>query len=165
MLYSLYEAQHMALAPLRFMAEWSRGWFGHPFSPFAHLPLSRRVAASSELFLRITQRYEKPQWSVAEARLKVAAQRPFCRLIHFEQAARKRHKVLLVAPLDSSASSMRPIWLSMNIVLARYARTSGRHCCACRSHERRGSGSFQCRYHENGGTSARSSSFTGGSWI
>ena len=38
MLYILYEAQHMALAPLRFWAEMSRGWFGHPFSPFIYLP-------------------------------------------------------------------------------------------------------------------------------
>jgi acyl-CoA synthetase (AMP-forming)/AMP-acid ligase II len=60
MLYSLYEAQHMALVPLRFLAELTRGWFGHPFSPFAHHPLSRRFAASSDLFLRVTDRYEKP---------------------------------------------------------------------------------------------------------
>ena len=51
MLYTLYEAQHLALAPLRFMAEWSRGWFGHPFSPFAHLPLSRRGGVMSDILL------------------------------------------------------------------------------------------------------------------
>jgi poly(3-hydroxybutyrate) depolymerase len=59
-LYSLYEAQHTALAPWRFWAELSRGWFDHPFSPFAHLPISRRIAATSDLFLRLTGRYEKP---------------------------------------------------------------------------------------------------------
>lgn len=106
MLYSLYEAQHMALAPLRFMAEWSRGWFGHPFSPFAHLPMSRRLAASSELFLRVTERYEKPQWNIPEAQIEVAAQKPFCQLIHFRQATRKRHKVLLVAPLSGHHATL-----------------------------------------------------------
>jgi poly(3-hydroxybutyrate) depolymerase len=106
MLYSLYEAQHMALAPLRLMAEWSRGWFGHPFSPLAHLPLSRRVAASSDLFLRLTERYEKPQWAVANAHMEVAAQKPFCRLIHFRQDAAKRHKVLLVAPLSGHHATL-----------------------------------------------------------
>ena len=106
MLYSLYEAQHMALAPLRFMAEWSRGWFGHPFSPFAHLPLSRRVAATSDLFLRLTERYEKPQWAIAEARIEVAAHKPFCRLIHFRQATPKRHKVLVVAPLSGHHATL-----------------------------------------------------------
>ena len=55
-LYSLYEAQHTALAPWRYWAELSRGWFDHPFSPFAHLPISRRIAATSDLFLRLTGR-------------------------------------------------------------------------------------------------------------
>jgi poly(3-hydroxybutyrate) depolymerase len=105
-LYGLYEAQHMALVPLRFVAEWSRGWFGHPFSPLAHLPLSRRLAASSDLFLRVTERYGKPQWSIAEARLEVVAQKPFCRLIHFRQEARKRHKVLVVAPLSGHHATL-----------------------------------------------------------
>ena len=64
MLYSLYEAQHAALQPLRLAAEMSRGWFGHPFSPLAYAPMSRRLAAGSDLFLRLTQRYEKPAWRV-----------------------------------------------------------------------------------------------------
>jgi poly(3-hydroxybutyrate) depolymerase len=106
MLYSLYEAQHMALAPLRFMAEWSRGWFGHPFSPWAHLPMSRRLAASSDLFLRLTGRYEKPQWGITEAELEIAAEKPFCRLVHFRQDAAKRHKVLLVAPLSGHHATL-----------------------------------------------------------
>ena len=106
MLYSLYEAQHLALAPLRFMAEWSRGWFGHPFSPFAHLPLSRRVAATSDLFLRLTGRYEKPEWDIAEATIEVAAEKPFCRLIHFRQDERKQHKVLVVAPLSGHHATL-----------------------------------------------------------
>src|SRR5882672_10605786 len=106
MLYSLYEAQHMALAPLRFMAEWSRGWFGHPFSPLAHWPLSRRLAASSDLFLRVTERYEKPKWDLPEVEIEVAQEKPFCRLIHFKQATQKQHKVLLVAPLSGHHATL-----------------------------------------------------------
>ncbi len=106
MLYSLYEAQHMALAPLRFMAEWSRGWFGHPFSPWAHLPMARRVAASSDLFLRLTGRYEKPAWGIADAGLEVYAEKPFCRLIRFRQDRPKRHKVLVVAPLSGHHATL-----------------------------------------------------------
>jgi poly(3-hydroxybutyrate) depolymerase len=106
MLYTLYEAQHLALAPLRLMAELSRGWFGHPFSPFAHHPLSRRVAASSDLFLRVTGRYEKPEWSLDEAEIQVALDKPFCRLLHVRQAAKKRHKVLLVAPLSGHHATL-----------------------------------------------------------
>src|ERR671918_433144 len=102
MLYSLHEAQHMALAPWRFWAEIARGWFGHPFSPLIYLPLAKRLAASSELFLRLTERYEKPKWNLAEAVPEVAAAKPFCNLVHFKTSSRAgfRRKVLLVAPLS-----------------------------------------------------------------
>jgi poly(3-hydroxybutyrate) depolymerase len=106
MLYSLYEAQHMALAPLRFVAEWSRGWFGHPFSPLAHWPLSRRLAASSDLFLRVTGRYEKPEWDLAGVAMELADEKPFCRLIHFKQGSPGKPKVLLVAPLSGHHATL-----------------------------------------------------------
>jgi poly(3-hydroxybutyrate) depolymerase len=106
MLYSLYEAQHMALAPLRFWAEWSRGVFGHPFSPFAHWPMSRRLAASSDLFLRVTERYEKPAWNIPGVEIEVAQQKPFCNLLHFKQSAEKTRKVLLVAPLSGHYATL-----------------------------------------------------------
>jgi poly(3-hydroxybutyrate) depolymerase len=103
-LYSLYEAQHTALAPLRFWAEFSRGWFGHPFSPFIYLPLARRLAASSDVFLRITGRYEKPAWNIPGA--EVVLERPFCRLVHFKQATPKDKKVLVVAPLSGHHATL-----------------------------------------------------------
>jgi poly(3-hydroxybutyrate) depolymerase len=106
MLYSLYEAQHMALVPLRFLAELTRGWFGHPFSPFAHHPLSRRFAASSDLFLRVTDRYEKPQWNLTEAECEVVLEKPFCKLIRFRLGAPKPRKVLVVAPLSGHHATL-----------------------------------------------------------
>ena len=106
MLYSLYEAQHMALMPMRYLAELSRGWFGHPFSPFAYSPLSRRLAASSELFLRITQRYEKPAWHLSGVEIEVALDKPFCKLIHFRQAEPRGRKVLIVAPLSGHHATL-----------------------------------------------------------
>jgi len=105
-LYSLYEAQHTALAPLRFWAEFSHGWFGHPFSPFIYLPLARRVAASSDLFLRLTGRYEKPQWNIEGAAIEVALDKPFCKLIHFKQETPKHRKVLVVAPLSGHHATL-----------------------------------------------------------
>ncbi len=106
MLYNLYEAQHTALAPLRYMAELSRGWFGHPFSPLSYSPFARRLAASSDLFLRVTQRYEKPAWDMAAAEVEVALEKPFCNLIHFKQQASGKRKVLLVAPLSGHHSTL-----------------------------------------------------------
>jgi poly(3-hydroxybutyrate) depolymerase len=106
MLYSLYEAQHMALVPLRYLAELARGWFGHPFSPFAHHPMSRRFAASSDLFLRVTDRYEKPSWDLADAECEVVLEKPFCRLVRFRLGAPKPRKVLLVAPLSGHHATL-----------------------------------------------------------
>jgi poly(3-hydroxybutyrate) depolymerase len=106
MLYSLHEAQHLALVPLRYLAELARGWFGHPFSPLAHHPMSRRFAASSDLFLRVTDRYEKPRWNLDEARPEVVLEKPFCRLIHFRQGLPKPRKVLVVAPLSGHHATL-----------------------------------------------------------
>jgi poly(3-hydroxybutyrate) depolymerase len=103
MLYSLYEAQHTALAPWRSLAELSHGWFSHPFSPFAHLPMSKRLAASSDLFLRVTGRYAKPEWNIGE--YTVADDRPFCKLLHFGNQPGKP-KVLVVAPLSGHHSTL-----------------------------------------------------------
>ena len=96
----------MALAPWRFWAELSRGWFGHPFSPLIYLPLAKRLAASSDLFLRVTERYEKPEWNIAEAVPEVALDRPFCKLIHFRQPHEGKPKVLLVAPLSGHHATL-----------------------------------------------------------
>ena len=118
MLYSLYETQHTMLEPLRRVAEATRGWFAHPFSPFAYTPLSRRLAASSELFLRVTQRYEKPDWRISTTHIgerivpvsiEYALDKPFCRLIHFRRelaAPRNDPKVLVVAPLSGHHATL-----------------------------------------------------------
>ncbi len=106
MLYSLFEAQHTALEPLRHIAELSRGWFGNSFSPFAYSPFARRLAASSDLFLRLTQRYEKPQWDIEGVEIEIALDKPFCKLIHFKQGAAKGRKVLIVAPLSGHHSTL-----------------------------------------------------------
>jgi poly(3-hydroxybutyrate) depolymerase len=106
MLYSLYETQHTLLGPWRFAAEAARGWFGHPFSPFSYSPIARRITASTELFLRVTQRYEKPAWDIEEAAIEVALAKPFCNLVHFKQPQAKPHRVLLVAPLSGHHATL-----------------------------------------------------------
>ncbi|MBI1943690.1 MAG: polyhydroxyalkanoate depolymerase [Betaproteobacteria bacterium] len=106
MLYSLFETQHLLLGPWRHAAEAARGWFGHPFSPLSYSPLARRISASSDLFLRVTQRFEKPAWNIADAEIEVALEKPFCRLIHFRQNREKDRKVLLVAPLSGHHATL-----------------------------------------------------------
>ena len=109
MLYSLYEAQHAWLTPFRLIAEAQRGWFAHPFMPWADQPLAKQIAASNDLFLRVTQRYEKPAWRIAGAGIEVALDRPFCKLLHFKPAAtrtRAAPKVLVVAPLSGHHATL-----------------------------------------------------------
>ncbi len=117
LLYSLFEAQHAALAPMRLMAELSRGWFGHPFSPFSMTPLAKEITAGSDLFLRVTNRYEKPAWDLdtttVEGRtvpveIEVALDKPFCKLIHFKRGASGKddRKILVVAPLSGHHSTL-----------------------------------------------------------
>lgn len=118
MLYSLYEAQHSLLAPWRHAAEAARGWFGHPFSPLAWVPGARRLAAGSDLFLRVTQRYEKPAWRIHETRvggqavpvaIETVLAKPFCRLIRFRRelvSPRSDPKVLVVAPLSGHHATL-----------------------------------------------------------
>src|SRR5262245_14340685 len=104
MLYNLYEAQHTALTPYRYLAELTRGWYGNPFSPLSYLPLARRLAAASDLFLRVTGRYEKPEWGIPG--LEVYREKPFCKLIHFRQDSTGKKKVLLVAPLSGHHATL-----------------------------------------------------------
>ncbi len=55
MLYPLYEAGHLWLAPMRLAAEATRIACENPFNPLAYAPQSRAVAASCEMFERATR--------------------------------------------------------------------------------------------------------------
>jgi len=108
-LYSLFEAQHAFLTPFRFLAEAQRDWFGHPFNPWAQAPLAKQLAASNDLFLRITQRYAKPAWRIENADMQVALDKPFCKLLRFTSStarAGKAPKVLVVAPLSGHHATL-----------------------------------------------------------
>ena len=124
MLYALHEMSHAALAPWQMWASMNANMFSHPFSPLSYSPLSRKIAAGNELFVRITQRYHKPEFGITETRIagkaiavgeRVALDKPFCRLLHFErdlvarrvsQKRRADPKVLLVAPLSGHHATL-----------------------------------------------------------
>ena len=91
--------------------------FSSPYSLFSYTPLSRKIAAGNELFVRITQRYEKPAFGIAKTLIEgesvavrevVAVDKPFCKLLHFKRDAkgRKDPKVLLVAPLSGHHATL-----------------------------------------------------------
>jgi poly(3-hydroxybutyrate) depolymerase len=118
MLYALHEMQHAMLAPWVSFAEASLSLYTSPFSPLSYLPHSQRLAAGSELMLRLTQRYSKPLWQIEDTVVGgkavavspvVALEKPFCKLIHFERALKARRqdpKILLVAPLSGHHATL-----------------------------------------------------------
>jgi poly(3-hydroxybutyrate) depolymerase len=116
MIYQLYEMQHSALQPWRRWAELNWQVFGSPFSLLSYVPAAKKVAAGCEVLLRVTQRYEKPEFGLKETligRQKVAvteeviAAEPFCRLLHFRRdTTREDPRVLVVAPLSGHYSTL-----------------------------------------------------------
>ena len=116
MLYTLHEMSHAALLPWQMWASVNASLFSHPFSPLSYTPLSRKISAGSELFLRITQRYHKPEFGIdacvidgkpVAVSAEVAIDKPFCRLLHFKRGSRRADpKVLLVAPLSGHHATL-----------------------------------------------------------
>ncbi len=119
MLYALHDLQRTALAPWNFFAKASHEMLTNPFSPLSQLPASRRLAANAELLYRLTQDFEKPEFSldhtiaggfrvaVVES---VAIDKPFCKLLHFRRDLPPGRVadpvVLLVAPLSGHHATL-----------------------------------------------------------
>ena len=116
MLYELHELQAASVTPVRLWAHANLALYGSPFSLFSYNPLSRMMAASADLVLRTTHRYDKPAFGLAETRIdgqpvkvseEVLLERPFCKLLHFRRETdRKDPKVLVVAPLSGHHASL-----------------------------------------------------------
>ena len=116
MLYHLHEMQRAFLTPLAAFTDASSQLFSNPYSPLAYTPLSRQLAASCELMHRLGKEYQKPAWHLPTTRINgkdvevtetVELTQPFCRLVHFERAARRNDpRVLLVAPLSGHHSTL-----------------------------------------------------------
>lgn len=118
MIYTLHEMQQSVAGPLHLWAEANRQWFSNPFSLFSYTPASQKIAAGSELLARLVQHYEKPSFDLTstvvdgrEVRVseRIAADHPFCRLLHFERelpSERQDPRVLLVAPLSGHHATL-----------------------------------------------------------
>jgi poly(3-hydroxybutyrate) depolymerase len=117
MIYALNELRLAALAPWNAVAKTSLDLLTSPFSPFAYMPESRRLAAGAEVFYRLTQRYEKPGFGITETAIdgaavaveeRVAVEKPFCRLVRFVKPGvrARQQKVLFVAPLSGHHATL-----------------------------------------------------------
>lgn len=120
MLYSMYDWQLAAFAPMRTMAVAGRNFLTNPDLPFTESRFFRGVAAGCELFERVTRRYEKPAWGLDRTRIggvdvavteEIVEARPHCNLLHFRRdpaVSEKRDdpKVLIVAPMSGHHATL-----------------------------------------------------------
>lgn len=119
MAYQLYEMLHLAFAPARAMSEAVLHAVRSPLNPLHHTSLGRNLAASAELFERMTRRYGKPLFGLnatavdgkdVEIVEEVVWRRPFCGLLHFRRefsgAAPKQSKLLIVAPMSGHYATL-----------------------------------------------------------
>ncbi|RMB12201.1 polyhydroxyalkanoate depolymerase [Eilatimonas milleporae] len=116
MLYTLYELQHAAFAPLRFIADQGQQVFSHPYNPVSRTPVGKLAAASFDMVEQLTRRYGKPKFGLHETLIdgkpvaveeQVVSRRPFGQLRHFKRMThRKDPRVLIVAPMSGHFSTL-----------------------------------------------------------
>lgn len=117
--YQMFEMAHLALAPARAFSDAARLILNNPANPFGSTMLGRNMAASAELFERMTRRYGKPSFGLGFTTIageKVAVteevvwERPFCRLVRFARdgagLARPQPKLLMVAPISGHYATL-----------------------------------------------------------
>ena len=95
MLYPLHELQRMSFAAVSAFSETLR-----------HAPFPW-VRAQAALLQRITKVYGKPPFDLPGVTEWVVSERPFCRLVHFEQVTpRELPRVLVIAPLSGHHATL-----------------------------------------------------------
>ncbi len=116
--YHMYEMAHAALVPARAMTDAARLFYKSPINPLANTPFGRNMAASAELFERLTRRYGKPTFGLDTTSLngvtvgvteEIVWEKPFCRLIHFARdakLAKPQPSLLIVAPLSGHYATL-----------------------------------------------------------
>ncbi len=119
MFYQLYEMNHAAMVPVRAAADAARLFFANPLNPFAETELGRTMAASLEVFERMTRRYGKPAFGLPETVVdgapvavteEVIWAKPFCNLLRFNRDLPKGRapdpKILIVAPMSGHYATL-----------------------------------------------------------
>jgi poly(3-hydroxybutyrate) depolymerase len=115
--YQLYEMAHLSLAPVRMMSDAARFVFKNPLNPLAHTVFGKNIAASAEIFERLTRRYGKPLFSLNETFINNHSyeivetcvwEKPFCKLIHFDRSGldTTQPNLVIVAPMSGHYATL-----------------------------------------------------------
>jgi poly(3-hydroxybutyrate) depolymerase len=116
LLYHIHDWQRAAMTPFRFAAEATQAAFQNPFFPGAYTRFGRSVAASAEVFERLTRRFNKPVFGLNSTKIcrepvaieeEIVLEKPFCRLLHFKRATDAADpRVLVVAPISGHHATL-----------------------------------------------------------
>jgi poly(3-hydroxybutyrate) depolymerase len=119
MSYHVYEMLHLAFAPARAATEAMLHTLKSPLNPLYHTSFGRSLAASAELFERMTRRYGKPIFgldatTVDGVDVEILEEhvwlKPFCGLLHFkrnfEGEPPRQSKLLIVAPMSGHYATL-----------------------------------------------------------
>lgn len=119
MAYQLYEMMHLAFTPARAVTDAMLHTIKNPLNPLHDTSFGRSIAASAELFERMTRRYGKPIFGLdttivdgveVEIAEEIVWSRPFCGLLHFnrrfQDGAPKQSKLLIVAPMSGHYATL-----------------------------------------------------------
>lgn len=116
MLYHLYELQHAMTTPMRIQAELTRTVFQNPWNPLSYTQAGRNISAAAEMIERTTRRFGRPEFGLPTTTIggktvdiveKVIAEKPFCRLMHFERDIKRNDPtVLIAAPMSGHYATL-----------------------------------------------------------
>ncbi len=116
--YQMYELAHSAIAPARALSNATRMVLNNPLNPFANTPMAKNMAASAEMFERMTRRYGKPKFELNstllnEGRVNVVEEivwsKPFCNVIRFRRENIRplnQPKFLIIAPMSGHYATL-----------------------------------------------------------
>ena len=117
--YHFFEMAQLAMAPARALSDLTRMTFKNPINPMTYTAVGRNLAASAELFERMTRRYGKPAFSIDKIFVdgrevgvteEIVWLRPFCHLLHFKrdlpESAPPQPRLLIVAPMSGHYATL-----------------------------------------------------------
>lgn len=117
MIYTIYEMQQAALAPMRILADATQSVFRNPWIPLSYTRFGKSMAAGAEVLDGVIKNRDKPEWRLDSTEIDgkkiavtqdIALAQPFGDLLHFKRdiKGRKDPQVLLVAPMSGHYASL-----------------------------------------------------------
>lgn len=116
MLYTFYELQHAAMAPVHLWADQGASLMRHPLNPVGYTLAGRTAAAGCDLVEQFTRRYGKPSFGldstvigkeVVPVHSRSCHRKTFGQLLHFERAGKRDDpRLLIVAPMSGHFATL-----------------------------------------------------------